>query len=255
MDSNIKISILLPAYNAEKTISKSIESILNQSYKNFELIILNDGSTDSTQEIINTYSDPRIVAMENESNIGLINTLNKGFTLSKGTFIARIDADDIWIDVDKLSNQVDFLIKNPNHVLVGTQAIIKNGKGNSQTCYPLSDSEIRKSILSKNPFLHSSIVFKKDVLREIPYRKEDYLVEDYSLWLRLGLLGKFANLPDYSLEYLVNPTGETQKNNLKQTNNSFRLIKEYKCKYPRYYIGYSIWCIKILVRKILFHLK
>lgn len=255
MDSNIKVSILLPAYNAEKTLSKSIESVLRQTFKNFELVIINDGSKDNTEQIVANYFDSRIVYIKNEENLGLVDTLNKGFSVSNGDFIARIDADDVWIDVEKLSKQVIFLEKNPAYTMVGTQAIFKKVDITSETKYPLSDKDIRKKILSKNVFIHSSIVFKKNMIENIPYKKEDYLLEDYSLWLRLGLIGKFKNLPDYCVEYLVNPNGETQKSNLQQTINSLNLIKKYKNKYPRYYIGYIIWSIKILFRQLLLHLK
>lgn len=237
------------------TLSRSIESVLNQSHPNFELIVIDDGSTDETSNVIQSFSDPRIVEVTNHDNIGLIATLNKGIEISKGEFIARIDGDDVWTDRDKLSKQVSFFNTHPEHVLLGTQAMFKNGDRESRTHYPISDSDIRKSILSKNSFIHSTIMTRKECLPDSPYRKEDYLLEDYSLWLRLGLVGKFANLPDYSIEYLVNPQGETQKNTLKQSINSLRLIRTYKKKYPRYWLGHSLWLVKICIRKILLHLK
>ena len=115
--------------------------------------------------------------------------------------------------------------------------------------------KIRNSILSKNPFIHSTVMFRKDVLKPTPYKSENYLLEDYALWLELGLIGKFANLNDFTIEYFINPNGETQTKNLKQTLNSFNLIKKYKNKYPNYWKGYCIWSIKILIRKLLLHLK
>jgi len=255
MDPNIKLSIILPVYNGGTTLSKAIDSVLNQSYKNFELLVINDGSQDNTEEVLKLYSDSRIVHIKNESNLGLIKTLNKGVAISKGDFIARIDSDDTWIDMEKISKQITFLEENKDYVLIGTQAIFRNNSKTYKTHYPLTYREIKKSILSKNPFLHSSVIFRKNILSRDPYQEGDYLVEDYSLWLRLGLLGKFANLSDYSLEYFVNPNGETQKNNLKQTLNSLKLIKKYKEKYPGFYVGYLIWNIKVLARLILLYLK
>jgi glycosyltransferase involved in cell wall biosynthesis len=248
------VSILLPAYNAEETISKSIESIFGQTYQEYELIIIDDGSTDKTEEIIKSYSsNPKIIYIKNEKNIGLIETLNKGIRVSKGEFLARIDADDIWISSNKLAKQVHFLNTVPECTLIGTQAKFTNGE---KTSYPLTDQTIRKSILTKNLFIHSSVMFRKKSLNH-SYDIKDYLVEDYSLWLKLGLEGTFANLEDYAVEYYINPQGETRKNNYLQTKNSLNLIKSYKHKYPNYYKALLIWTSKLVLRKIfgLFHLK
>lgn len=248
------VSILLPAYNAEETLSKSIESVLGQTHKEYELIIINDGSTDKTEDIIKHYSsNPKIIYIKNQKNIGLIETLNKGIQASKGEFIARIDADDTWISPDKLTKQVHFLNTVPECTLIGTQAKFTNGK---KTSYPLTDQTIRNNILIKNLFIHSSVMFRKKSLNN-SYDKKDYLIEDYSLWLKLGLEGTFANLEDYAIEYYINPQGETRKNNYLQTKNSLNLIKNYKHKYPNYYKALLIWTSKLIIRKVLIflHLK
>lgn len=105
-----KISVVMPAYNAEKYIGKSIDSILNQTYGDFEFIIINDGSKDSTKEIILSYSDNRIVYLENEINSGIVVTLNKGLEYATGEYIARMDADDIAV-AERLEKQIEFMEK------------------------------------------------------------------------------------------------------------------------------------------------
>lgn len=255
MDTDIKISIILPAFNVENTLTYSIESVLRQTYKNFELIIINDCSTDKTDEIIQTFKDHRIVYIKNEINLGLIKNLNNAISIAKGEYIARIDGDDIWIREDKLEKQVAFLEQNKDYVLVGTQAFFRKNKTLIKSNYPTSDISIRKNILRKNPFIHSTVMFRKNVLEKDPYKAENYLLEDYALWLNIGLIGKFINLNEYTTEYLINPNGETQTKNLKQTINSFNTIKKYKKQYPNYFQSYLIWIFKIVLRNLLFHLK
>lgn len=249
MDTDL-ISILLPVYNGEATLTKSIESVLNQSYLNFELLIINDGSKDESLKICRMFDDSRIKIINNEKNSGLINSLNKGLNMSEGKFIARIDADDIWIDEYKLFKQIQYFKNNPLCVLVGTQAHFSNS---IYTKYPLTDMELRSKILSKNVFIHSSVMFKKQDL----YNIKDYLVEDYSLWLKLGLKGTFVNLPDVCVYYLINPTGETRTQNYLQTKNSLALIKQYKNLYPNYFESMCTWRFKLSIRKVisLLHLK
>lgn len=255
MDTDIKISIILPAFNVEKTLTRSIKSVLQQTYKNFELIIINDCSSDKTDDIIRSFNDSRIVYIKNNTNLGLIKNLNNGISIAKGEYIARIDGDDIWITEDKLEKQIDFLESNKDYVLVGTQAFFKKGQILKKSNYPINDISIRKKILRKNPFIHSTVVFRKEVLEKDPYKVENYLLEDYALWLKLGLIGKFINLDEYTTEYLINPDGETQTKNLRQTINSFKTIKNYKKQYPNYFQSYIFWILKIILRKLLLNLK
>src|ERR1017187_7276972 len=113
------ITVLMPVYNAAPFLREAIDSILNQTFKNFELLIINDGSTDNCEEIILTYKDPRIRYIKNETNIKLISTLNKGIKLSKGKYIVRMDADDISFP-DRIEKQVNYMETNPAIALCGT---------------------------------------------------------------------------------------------------------------------------------------
>lgn len=232
-------SIILPAYNAEKYIAKSISSILNQTYKNFELIIIDDGSTDNTLKEVNKFNDSRIKIIKNEENLGLPKTLNKAIYLSKGKYIARADADDEWIDKDKLKRQINFLEENPKYALVGTGAICvdKNGKYLYKYLKPKTNKKIKKTILGYNCFIHSSVVFKKSIAKEVGLYSEDDIdinvAQDYSLWLKLGVKWKLYNLPHHSIKYMVNQNSHGRKNIKKQIKTSIKLAQKYKKYYKK----------------------
>ena len=254
MDKNInkpKLSIILPVYNSAKYVKQAMESVLQQSFKDFELIIINDGSTDNGLEIIKSFNDPRIILIEQE-NKGLIETLNYGVALAKADLIGRIDADDIWSDENKLSKQIEYLNNNQECVVVGTWAKIINEEGEttSHLSYPTTDKKIRSKILIKNCFIHPSVIFSKDAyLKTGGFDKQDLYVEDYGLWLKIGSLGTFANIPEYLMSYRVHGGSVTQQKNYTQSKNSLELIKKYGKIYPNYLIGYIKWNLKLILLK------
>jgi glycosyltransferase involved in cell wall biosynthesis len=160
------ISIILPTFNGSQYIKSAIESILAQSYKNWELIIIDDGSTDMTEAIVFNYvnANSNIKYFKNEKNIGIQKSLNKGLHLAKGEYIARIDDDDEWIDKEKLKKQLDFFKDNREYVLLGTGVIMSNYNGNLiKYLLPEKDKEIRLRILSKNCFAHPTVMYKKEM--------------------------------------------------------------------------------------------
>jgi glycosyltransferase involved in cell wall biosynthesis len=186
---NKLVSIILPTYNGADRISESIKSVLNQTYTNWELLVIDDGSKDNTKEIVENFakSEPRIKYIKNENNLGIQKTLNKGIREAKGEYIARIDDDDIWCDLKKLEKQVGFLEKNKDYVLVGTGVIVVDESGKELFRYlvPVSDYDIRERILGKNCFVHSSVVFRKAVVLGLGGYGEGSDVrnmEDYDLW-------------------------------------------------------------------------
>lgn len=235
-----KISIILPAFNAESYIKTAINSVLNQTYKNFEFIIIDDGSTDNTFNKIKEIKDPRIILIKNENNIGLQKTLNKGLKIASGEFIARIDADDKWVNSDKLEKQINFLIKNKNYGLIGTGVIVinENNKEIFRYLNPLNDKDIRNNILSRCPFIHSSVMFIKNAALECggySISTFDKHVEDYKLWLEIGKKYKFYNLNSYDTIYRISNTQISSKNNKEQIKKSLSLTKQYKNYYPNYF--------------------
>jgi len=235
------VSIILPTYNGGKYIKRAIESVMSQTFLEWELLIIDDGSTDNTKDIVNEYinKDKRIIYIKNENNLGIQKTLNKGMRESKGEYIARIDDDDQWIDKNKLKKQVEFLNDNNKCVLVGTGVIVVNEKDEELFRYllPETDKEIRNKILSKNCFVHSSVLFRKDTalkLNGYSEMGEVRHIEDYDLWLKLGIEGEFANLPIYSVKFTQREGSISSVNKIEQFNKNIKLIKNYKNKYPNY---------------------
>lgn len=184
------ISIILPTYNADKYLKSCIESIINQTYTNFELIIINDGSKDDTDNVVNYYSDTRIRYLKNEINIGLIKTLNKGIDCAKGEYIARMDADDIAIS-NWLENAIQGFLDAPYASVVNQRDYEMSDDGITYWKRPffiyLNNECLRYTQLFTTQILHPGIVVRGDVLRKYRYRDvpEALHREDFDLWRRL----------------------------------------------------------------------
>lgn len=193
-----KVSVILPVYNAGSYLRAAIESILQQTLTNFELIIINDGSTDNSKSVIASFHDPRIRHVD-QANQGLRQALNNAIELSRGEFVARMDQDDISLP-DRLRQQAKFLETHPDHVLVGTTFVYIDQVGTPTGVFPalLDYDELRREVLTQSPFGHGTVMFRAATLRHgnIRYSQEAVHVEDYELWLRLSQIGKVANLPD-----------------------------------------------------------
>ena len=158
------VSVVMAVYNEELYLQQAIESILNQSLDDFEFVIVNDGSTDRSAEIIRSYNDSRIRLL-NQENRGLTRSLNRGIKEARGGMIARMDADDIS-EPKRLEMQVEFLEANPDYVLVGTNVWIMTDDGEiiRKSNYPVNDEGVRQVLLHTDysPFCHSSVMFRKD---------------------------------------------------------------------------------------------
>ena len=206
------VSVLLPVYNSEKYLRHSIESILNQTYDNFELILINDGSSDGSQIIIKEINDPRLVVLEFEENKGIVEALNYGMDACKGKYIARMDSDDIAV-IDRLEKQVNFLETHPEYVVVGGQARIF---GESDRLYevPTDLGIINVALYFENPLVHPTIMMRRKVLHEnqLKYHKELKHLEDWGLWLELSKKGKIGNLQDVLVNYRFEGQNITAKN-------------------------------------------
>ncbi len=258
MNKIYKVSILLPTYNGSNRISKAINSVLSQTYKNIELIVIDDGSTDSTQNIVEDLAktDERIKYIKNSKNLGLQKTLNKGLSLSTGSLIARIDDDDFWNDQKKLDSQVKFFEKNNDYVLVGTgmHAVDENGKKVYDLNPPETDTSIRKNILFRTSFIHSSVCFKKQEALNCGGYNESLQtrhVEDHDLWLNLGKQGKMYNLQIPSVTIIFRNDSVSGKNLFDQQLKELKLINKYKKNYPNYLKALIQSLIKIFYRLIL----
>lgn len=199
--SNPRLSIIMGVYNGERHVQKAILSLLVQDFEDFELIIVNDGSTDSSLEKIKQIEDPRIVIIDQE-NQGLTKSLNNAIKIAKGEFIARQDADDISI-FNRFSKQLAIFEKEPSLGLLGSSMYISNPRGlfNEVFFYPESNESIKKAIYSYNPFVHGSIVIRKSVLDSLGgYNEAFRYVQDYELWSRVVQITKCMNyqLPLYA---------------------------------------------------------
>lgn len=210
------VSVVLPAYNAELYLKEAIDSVLAQTFTDFELIILNDGSMDKTEEIILSYQDSRIVYVKNEKNLGLIGTLNKGMALAKGKYIARMDADDICFP-ERFSKQVTFLEKNEEYVVCGTSAYRFHDDISDRQAFnpPLTDANIRVRLLFNSSFIHPSVMFRASVIRanNLSFNQNFKYAEDYYFWIDLLKCGKGFNLKEKLLYYRVVGTSQTAVGN------------------------------------------
>jgi len=225
------ITVLLPVYNAYKYVAIAIESILNQTFTDFEFLILDDCSSDRSWEIIQNYQkmDNRIIAIQNDVNLGGCNNLNKGLKLSKGKYIAGIDNDD-WFYPDKLEKQFNFMESHPEVGIVGgvMEIINSNGKVIGKRRYNLTDDEIRKKIFRYSPFAHPLIMIRKSILDKVGYYNDAYApADDYDLYFRIGKVSKFANLPDVILKYRVVPGSMTDSLTKKMELNTIKVRKLY----------------------------
>lgn len=198
MDKNIKqplVTVLMPVYNGEKYLSEAIESILKQTYSNFEFLIIDDGSTDKSAQIISVFKskDRRIRVITHKRNKGLGDSLNEGISRSKGEFIARMDADDISL-TDRLMEQVKIMLRQKNISLVGTRYAVIDQKGQFVRVEQslLSNELLKKVILFRSPFCHGSVMIRKHLLTLEKYSLQKKHFEDYDLWARLSRITDFS---------------------------------------------------------------
>lgn len=221
----MEVSVLMPVYNGGKFLKKAIESILNQTFTHFEFIIINDGSTDSTEEIILNYNDPRIRYIKNESNLKLIATLNKGIHLSKGTYIVRMDADDISLPT-RIEKQLRYMNDHPDVAICGSwfSEVTTN---NQIVKYESVSDDIKYKMLYQCHFCHPSMIFRKSTLLEYEMLFDsNYLhAEDYEFFSRICENNKVANLPEVLLQYRVHEGGVSIQNKSTQIQNTIQIQK------------------------------
>jgi len=200
-----KVTVLMPVYNGERYLWEAIESILRQTWTDFEFLIINDGSMDKSREIILSFNDPRICLVDNPTNIGLTKSLNRGLQLSKGELIARQDADDISYPT-RLSREVGFLDTHPEVVLLGTSARAVDERGerkNIDLNMPTGLLSIRWCLMFQNAFIHSSVMFRRRIiLGELGGYDESFArAQDYDLWSRAARAFEVENLSDVLIDH------------------------------------------------------
>ena len=272
---NPLVSVVIPVYNGGKYLQKALDSVNSQSYQNIEYVIVNDGSTDETADIIFACKNGKnnIVVLNHAKNEGFVKSLNDGVLSASGKYIARLDADDVWLDPQKIEKQVEFLEKNTGYVLCGGGVVIVEEKNNNEVgryLFPEQDNQIRKSLLGYNLFAHSSVVFLKSPFLEIKgYDAEYGFFADADLWLKMGGLGKLYNFQEYFVQYL-----DKEYSNKKyvsrddQIRRKFLLRCKMKWKYRKEYPGilkaiflsfssyiYSFLPLKTKIKPLLFKIR
>ena len=206
----------MSVYNGEKYLEEATESILNQSFRDFEFIIINDGSIDKTQEILEGFQrrDKRIRVVS-RANKGLIYSLNEGVKMAQGEYIVRMDADDVSRP-KRLEKQLKYAQDN-GLMICGSWAegADSQGKKVRDMNYPPDTGKIRTYALLHNPFIHPSVMFRKDVFEKVGgYRQFFKHIEDYELWTRIVFKYKTGNIPEILLNYRFHGEQITNKNNL-----------------------------------------
>jgi hypothetical protein len=255
MSSMPLVSVIMPVYNGEKYIRPAVESILNQSFTEFEFIIIDDGSTDATATILDEYSDPRLIRLCQSTNQGYVYALNWGLAMARGAFIARQDADDIS-HPNRLALQIEQLQQRAEIVLIGAAYHTINEEGAHLKTYwpPTDDTSIRWQILFQNSFVHTAVMFRAAIIHQhnLSYNPELMPSEDYALWSQMLTYGQGANLAVPLVQYrrhsqqVSNTRSIRQKaaadriahTNLEQlgftlTEKELRVLRDWQFKFPR----------------------
>jgi glycosyltransferase involved in cell wall biosynthesis len=213
------ISVLLPVYNGQEHLHCAIDSILSQSFQDLELLIIDDGSTDSSRFVASSFSDRRIILITNGENLGLPDALNLGIERASANLIARQDQDDVAFPT-RLSRQVEFLQKNPDIGVVGTWAYVHSSDSGDlhrvvhEHRHPIDDGAIRWRLLWNSPFVHSSVVMRRDLVRQVggyTSSKDRSIPEDYDLWIRMSRVCSLANIPEFLQVYRETPSGMSRE--------------------------------------------
>ena len=223
-----KVTVLMSVYNGEKYLKEAIESILNQTFRDFEFIIINDGSTDGTSEILARYQqmDNRIMVY-NQENRGLIASLNRGCQLAKGEYLARMDADDVSLP-KRLAREVKYLETHPEIGVLGTwmELINENSVPQNKVRVPTSPWLIGWSLIFANCMVHSSVMMRRDIVEQLGfYRPEALHTEDYDLWARASPITKLANIPEVLLRYRISKERISSQHSQTQEQNSVQIIQ------------------------------
>ncbi len=229
-----RLSVILPVYNAGPYLRAAIDSVLNQSFTDYEFIIIDDGSTDESSAVIGSYHDPRIRHVQ-QTNQGLRTTLNTGISLSRGEYIARMDQDDVSLS-DRFRRQIEFFDHHPQHVLVGTTYAYIDQHGHVTGVFPAltEDEDIRRELLTKSPFGHGTVMFRAKMLQAgcFRYSLDAIHVEDYELWLRIASAGRLANLPEVLYFWRQSPTNTTSHHAVAQRRQT-KVLQDRALQYHR----------------------
>lgn len=248
------VSVILPAYNCEKYIGAAIQSVLQQTLSDFELIVVNDGSVDKTNEVINSFRDKRIIYIKNSKNEGLIYSLNRAINLSQGKYIARMDADDIC-HRERLEKQKNYLDQHHEIAVIASTIEYINEHSEKTGEWALdkktiSGEQIKKMMLHQNCIAHPTVMIRSEILKKLKYKPYQKNIEDYDLWLRiLSRNYKIAKINEPLLEYRIHSNSVTSTY-LKKTNPFYKHLLM-KTKYLTRFEHFSWFSLAVLGSAIL----
>jgi len=235
-----KISVVIITYNRARLLPEAIESVLSQSFKDWELLIVDDASTDGTESVVKKYidKDERIGYYKNESNIKISRSRNRGLELARGKYIAVLDSDDSWCDVEKLQKQYDFLEQNADFVLSAGGVIVigDNSQEIKRYLKTSTDEDIRSGILAQNPIVHSAVMYRREIaLSSGGYDVALNTAEDYDLWLRIGRKGKMYNFSEYFVRYRIHGNNISIIDRRESMKCNLELVRKYRYDYPNFW--------------------
>ncbi|TWF44330.1 glycosyltransferase involved in cell wall biosynthesis [Chitinophaga polysaccharea] len=226
------VSVILPCYNAENYIANAVDSIINQTYRELEIIIIDDCSTDGSSEILRELAakDNRIKLLRNDINLKLVATLNRGISVAIGQYIVRMDADDISYP-DRIEKQVAFMERHPNIGISGTAIMqFEDGKEDILMTLPTDDAILKAKIFTSTIFFHPTVIIRSDVLRSnhLAYNSNYHQAEDWGLWIEMIDKVSVGNIKEPLLRYRIVPNSETriaEADSLKRSKTFYMLLK------------------------------
>jgi glycosyltransferase involved in cell wall biosynthesis len=219
-----RVSVLMSVYDGEKYLREAIDSIVAQTFKDFEFVIINDGSTDRTAEILNSYDDSRMRIINNPTNLGLPASLNHGLGVAVGEYIARMDADDLSLP-ERLSKQVTYMDAHPEIAASGTWAkdIDADGHEFGERCLPFGE-RMKYEFWRPSPIVHPSAIIRRSHLGSLRYDIRLPHAQDYDLWLALKARHELGNLPEFLLLYRVHPASITSRHRGGQIRSTHEIV-------------------------------
>lgn len=244
----VLVSVVMSVFNTDKYVHRAIESILNQTLKNFEFIIVNDASIDKTFSITHVYEkkDKRILLINNDRNLKIAHSLNIGISYAKADLIARMDADDIS-HPERLKLQYLFLKNHPEVAIVGTNISIADENENEvwKREYPTQSKELKKVMFRYAPFAHPSVMFRKKVFEEFGGYNSDMIpCEDIDFWFKVGAKYDFGNIPKTLLRYTLSDASgshyDVRKTELLGFKIKINALKQYGYKLSIYDVVYNV---------------
>jgi glycosyltransferase involved in cell wall biosynthesis len=241
-----QISIIVPTYNRVGLLGRALQSIIDQSFVNWEVIVVNDASTDGTKEYLDALAaaELRVRSVHHERNYypDISRSLNEAMGIARGKYIARLDDDDYWCDPDKLAKQTAFLDAHPDCVLTGGGTIVidENDKERFRYLKIESDKAIRDKALFANPFTHSTVMFRRDVALVCGGYGNFKNAEDWELWLNMGTHGTFYNFQEYFVRYLMIESSKTFLFKRSQSREILKIIIAHRHQYPHFIGAYAL---------------